>query len=349
VQNNPVTEIPETTMTDTAMALKRNICFLLLPEYPLYALVPAIEALRLANQNSGQMLYQWSFASVHGGSVGAGNGFSLNQTLKIESDFCPEFVMVCAGNQPTEFLDRPLLEWLARRAAFGAKLGAIDTGAFALASAGVLTGYKITLHWEARAAFQDMFPQLDVLDQIFVIDRDRWTCAGGSAALDMMLAMIAMDNGPELAEIVTDGFVHGQRRPTLTPQRQGHGAVVGDLWGRAQRLMQGTCLEPMALDAICGRIGTSRRTLERLAIQNVGMSPSEYYLSLRLAAGKEMLMYSAKPVCRIAEALRFPTPGEFTRAFKRSFHMTPLAFRQINQPEWRHRFHPAHGAEFSVH
>ena len=336
-------------MAETSTSLKRKICFLLLPEYPLYALVPAIEALRLANQNSGEMLYEWSFASVQGGPVGAGNGFSLNQTTKIASHFSPEFVIVCAGNQPTEYLDRPLLDWLSRRAAFGATLGAIDTGAFALASAGVLQGYKMTLHWEARAAFQDLFPKVEVLDQIFVVDKDRWTCAGGTAALDMMLYLISMDNGPELAQVVTDGFVHGQPRAALTPQRQSKGAVHSDLWSRVQHLMQATCTEPIDLDTLCSRIGTSRRTLERLAAQTVGMSPSEYYLRLRLMAGKEMLMYSNKAVSRIAEALGFSSPSDFSRAFKRAFDVSPFAFRVASKPEFRHLLRPQESAAFIIH
>jgi AraC family carnitine catabolism transcriptional activator len=320
-------------MAETSTSLKRKICFLLLPEYPLYALVPAIEALRLANQNSGTMLYEWSFASVQGGPVGAGNGFSLNQTTKIASHFSPEFVIVCAGNQPTEYLDRPLLDWLSRRAAFGATLGAIDTGAFAL----------------ARAAFQDLFPKVEVLDQIFVVDKDRWTCAGGTAALDMMLYLISMDYGPELAQVVTDGFVHGQRRAALTPQRQSQGAVHSDLWSRVHHLMQTTCTEPIDLDTLCSRIGTSRRTLERLAAQTVGMSPSEYYLRLRLMAGKEMLMYSNKAVSRIAEALGFSSPSDFSRAFKRAFDVSPFAFRVASKPEFRHLLRPQEASAFIIH
>jgi AraC-like DNA-binding protein len=91
--------------------------------------------------------------------------------------------------------------------------------------------------------------------------------------------------------------------------------------------LQATRTEPIDLDTLCSRIGTSRRTLERLAAQTVGMSPSEYYLRLRLMAGKEMLMYSNKAVSRIAEALGFSSPSDFSRAFKRAFDVSPFAFR----------------------
>jgi AraC family carnitine catabolism transcriptional activator len=207
----------------------------------------------------------------------------------------------------------------------------------------------MTLHWEARAAFQDLFPKVEVLDQIFVVDKDRWTCAGGTAALDMMLYLISMDNGPELAQVVTDGFVHGQPRAALTPQRQSKGAVHSDLWSRVHHLMQATCTEPIDMDTLCSRIGTSRRTLERLAAQTVGMSPSEYYLRLRLMAGKEMLMYSNKAVSRIAEALGFSSPSDFSRAFKRAFDVSPFAFRVASKPEFRHLLRPQEAAAFIIH
>jgi AraC family carnitine catabolism transcriptional activator len=330
-------------MLDPNPTLKRSICFLLMPEFPLYALVPAIEALRLANQNSGSVLYEWSFASTDGGRVSAGNGFSLEHTQQISRDFSPEFVIVCAGNQPTDFLDRKLLDWLSRRAAFGAQLGAIDTGAFALAAAGVITGYQLTLHWEARGAFLEMFPNAEVLDQIYVIDRDRWTCAGGSAALDMMLEMIEMDAGRPLAEVVTDGFVHGHRRAAVTPQREHIGvgtSMDSSVWVRIQRIMNATFRTPLSIDELCRKVGTSRRTLERAFTQNSGTSPATYYLQLRLAAGKDMLLYTNYPISRIAETIGFSSHTDFTRAFKRHYHHAPNEFRKKNSADMRHKLHP---------
>ncbi len=103
----------------------REICFVLVPEFPLYALVPAIEALRLANQNAGTTLYDWVFASCDGGPVTAGNGMVIEATQPLSSTLTQSFAIVCAGNDPTRMLQRELLDWLHRRAVFGTRLGAL--------------------------------------------------------------------------------------------------------------------------------------------------------------------------------------------------------------------------------
>src|SRR5260370_25504206 len=88
-----------------------HVHFLLLPDFPLYALVPATDALRIANQNAGSKLYDWSFVSSNGGAVRSNNGMAGDQTLAIGSGPLPECVIVCAGNEPTQHLPKPLLSW----------------------------------------------------------------------------------------------------------------------------------------------------------------------------------------------------------------------------------------------
>ena len=125
----------------------------------------------------------------------------------------PDCLLVCGGNEPTQHLGKPLLAWLRRLSAHGVILGALDTGAFALAAAGVIRDRQVTLHWEAVPVFRGWFPRVRVSEQIFVIDRDRVTAAGGVASLDLMVALIGRAHGPWLAQVVTNAFVHGQPRP----------------------------------------------------------------------------------------------------------------------------------------
>src|SRR5262249_23158195 len=122
-------------------------------DFPLYAVVPATEALRIANQNAGRRLFDWSYLSIAGGAVRASNGMAIDTTRAlgaidptraVGSASLPRMVIVCAGNEPTQHLTRALLSWLRRLAAHGSVLGALDTGAFALAAAGVLKGYRVT-------------------------------------------------------------------------------------------------------------------------------------------------------------------------------------------------------------
>ena len=104
-----------------------HIHFFLLPDFPLYALVPATDALRIANQNAGERLFDWSFVSAGGGPVRANSGMVIDETLAIGSSILPRFVLVCAGNEPTQHLTKPVLSWLRRLAVHGSILGALDT------------------------------------------------------------------------------------------------------------------------------------------------------------------------------------------------------------------------------
>ena len=193
--------------------------FLLLPEFPIYALIPAIEALRIANQNRGRKLYSWHFFSPDGKPVRAGNGMSVPVEGAMGDVAWFPTVFICAGNHPMQYCSKRVLNWLRRLARHGAVLGALDTGVFALAAAGLLEGYRVTLHWEALAMFRDQYPEIETTEQLYVIDRDRITCAGGVATLDLMCHLIARRHGPGLAQIVANGFVSQRIRRDAEPQR----------------------------------------------------------------------------------------------------------------------------------
>jgi AraC family carnitine catabolism transcriptional activator len=320
----------------------RVIHFLLLPDFPLYAVIPATEALRIANQNAGLALYDWRFASAKGGVVKASNGMSIEATVPIATGPMPDCLIVCSGNEPSQHLERPLLAWLRRLAAHGTILGAFDTGAFALAAAGVIRDRQITLHWEAIPVFLDAFPSATVTEQIFVIDRDIVTAAGGVASLDLMLAMIGRAHGPRLAQIVTNAFIHGQSRPPDTPQRPEptYGRDEDTIVRRAVRLMMTNVEFRLSLVEICERLRISRRRLERTFLRETGQSPAATYLDIRLEVARDQLFYSSNPVGHIAEVTGFQSDAHFCRAFRKRFGDSPTRVRQNFQRDQRSRFYP---------
>ena len=318
------------------------IHFLLLPDFPLYAVIPATEALRIANQNAGVALYDWRFVSAKGGVVKASNGMSIEATMPIAEGPVPDCLIVCSGNEPSQHLGRPLLAWLRRLAAHGVILGALDTGAFALAAAGVIRGRRITLHWEAIPVFLDAFPSVTVTDQIFVIDRDIVTAAGGVASLDLMLAMIGHAHGPRLAQIVTNAFIQGQPRPAETPQRPeaacGHDEDT--IVRRAVHLMMAHVQFRLSLGEICEHLSISRRRLERTFLRETGRSPAATYLDIRLQVARDQLFYSSNPVAYIAEVTGFQSDAHFCRTFRKRFGESPTRVRRSFQGDQRSRFYP---------
>ena len=318
------------------------IHFLLLPDFPLYAVVPATEALRIANQNAGLTLYDWRFVSASGGAVRAGNGMSI-EAMPITTDPPPHCLLVCGGNEPMQHLPKTLLSRLRRLAAHGVMLGALDTGAFALAAAGVIRDREVTLHWEAMPVFRDAFPRVRVSEQIFVIDRGLATAAGGIASLDLMIALIAGAHGPRLAQVVTNAFVHGRPRPAETPQRTdaAHGLDEQTILRRALRLMNENIQFRVELSDLCAKLQISRRRLERMFVKETGRSPAATYLDIRLEAARDQLFYSGNSIAHIAEVTGFQSDAHFCRAFRRRFGAAPSMMRRSFQADQRSRYYPA--------
>jgi transcriptional regulator GlxA family with amidase domain len=317
--------------------------FLLLPEFPIYALIPAIEALRIANQNRGRKLYSWHFFSPDGRPVRAGNGMAVPVEAAMADIAWFPTLFICAGNHPMQYGTKRVLSWLRRLARHGAVLGAIDTGAFALAAAGLLEGYKATLHWEALAMFRDRYPEIAVSEQLYVIDRDRVTCAGGNAALDLMLHLIARRHGPALAQIVANGFVAQRIRRDSEPQRVSAQHVAGDGRGPLTRIlheMEDNLEAPLSARELARRAGISPRALGRILRDRVGESPMRYYRKLRLQAARNALFYSDLPIQGIATSCGFASPEVFSRCFRAHFGVSPRAFRQQFTREQLRRFRP---------
>lgn len=320
----------------------RTFLFVLLPDFPLYAVVPATEALRIANQNSGLPLYDWRFVSARGGAVRSSNGMAIEATLPIDAAGVPDCIIVCSGNEPTQHLAKPLLAWIRRLAAHGVLLGALDTGAFALGAAGVLRDRAITLHWEACPVFLDMFPNVVVKDQIVVIDRNIVTAAGGTASLDLMLALIDRAHGARLARVVANAFVHGRPRSPDTPQRPDLNQTGDDqtVFRRAVRLMAANIAFPLGIEDLCAELKTSRRRLERAFANQIGRSPAAYYVDVRLQTAREQLFYSNNPVAHIAEVTGFQSNAHFCRAFRKHFGASPSTIRKEFNQDQRRTYHP---------
>jgi len=317
--------------------------FLLMPEFPIYAFILAVEALRVANQNAGRRLFLSYLITTDGAPVAAGNGMTIVPDLSIaQASFIPN-VIVFACNHPSKHITRSLLAWLRRLDRHGALLGAVDTGQFALAAAGLLDGYTVTLHWEAMPLFREQYPSIEIRETLFAIDRNRVTCAGGIATLDLMLHLIANRHGRALAEVVANGFVRGRIRHDSEQQR----ASVDDAFGLVNHrlasivhTMEAHLETPLTTEALAAGAGISVRQIERLMRDTLGETPSRYYLKLRLQAARNHLFYGDMPIQDIAQACGFSSPSVLSRAFRDHFGLSPREFRRQFSVDRLERFRP---------
>ena len=309
----------------------RDFAFVLLPRLTLLAFSAAVEPLRVANQVTRKELYRWYTASADGGPVRCSNGVTILPDFALGEVPESAAAFLCAGVEPARSAARPVLDWLRRQRAHGRSVGSICTGAFALAEAGMLDGRRFTLHWENQPGFAELYPALEPTPKLYEIDGSLMTCGGGSAATDMMLAMIEAEHGRDLAVIVADMCIHARSEDQNTPQKSALSVAIGSrnphLIAAIQR-MQERLEEPLGMTELADGLGISRRQLERLFRKYVGTTPNRFYFEMRIARAHALLSETNMPVTEVAMATGFGSPAQFAARFRKRYGLSPRAFRK---------------------
>ena len=177
--------------------------FLTLPGFSMIAFTSAVEVLHMANCVDRAQHYRWSVLTSDGVPVRASNGITLEPASTLEEAGRPDVLIVCGGTQIRSAVDSSIRELLGDVAEQGVPLGGMCTGAYALMSAGLLDDYRCAVDWEDLSVLREEFPRVHFSDELFVIDRDRLTCAGGTAPLDLMLNLVGNRLGQNVAAQVS--------------------------------------------------------------------------------------------------------------------------------------------------
>ena len=185
-------------------AVTLHVGFIMLPEYTLSTFSNAVGILRMANRLTGKELYGWSLHSVDGQPVVSSDGLELVLDGSLDDASEANIMLVCGGVSVKRHCDKSLLDGLRKVAKRKIPMGGICTGSYALAAAGLLDGYRCTIHWENLASLREEFPKLEISSSLFVIDRDRYTCSGGISSIDLMLNLVASIHGYQLVQQISE-------------------------------------------------------------------------------------------------------------------------------------------------
>ncbi|MGC3872169.1 GlxA family transcriptional regulator [Halomonas sp. GXIMD04776] len=307
------------------------IGFLLLPRFSMMAFFSAVEPLRIANRIAGRPLFDWLLISEDGEPVTASSGMTLLADQSINEIHHLPSLAVCSGFRPEATISRGLLAWLHRLDQSGCSLGGLDTGCFLLAAAGLLKGERVTLHWESLPAFRERFPGISTSDELFELGQRRFSCAGGAAAMDMVLEIIARRHGSRLAIDVSEQLIHARIRTRSDQQRMSLAQRLGTHkrpMVEAVALMERHLETPLSLAEIARRSHVSPRQLQRLFEQELQDTPRDYYLKLRLARAERLLGETDLDIFSIALACGFSSSSSFSRAFRSHYDLSPRQVRQ---------------------
>lgn len=313
----------------------QRVGLLLVPGFALMSYACVVEPLRAANLLAGQQLYDWLHISTGSGSVMASCGAAVPCPARVGDRMKIDFLLVCAGGNPASFGDQPTLKWIRKLAGRGARIGGVSGGPLILAKAGIMDGHHMTVHWEHAPIVAESFPNIMLTRSLYIVDRNRLTCAGGTAPLDMMHALIAERHGAGLARRVSDWFLHTDIRPAQSSQRASlveRYSVHDARLVAALEIMESHLSEPLRRRETAKRIGLSARQLDRLFGEKLKATYALHYRRVRLARARELLRQSAISISEIAIACGFSSASHFGRAYRSAYGRTPATERRTSVP-----------------
>ncbi len=318
---------------DVMDTVKRSIVFFVVPDFSMLAFATAIEPLRIANRMAGYEAYRWRLSSVDGLPVSASNGVTVDTNTSLEQERKllsgrdrPSMVFVCSGFNVEKFANKSVFAWLREEHNRGVAVGGLCTGAYILAKAGLLSGKRCAIHWENLPGFAEAFPNADVYADLYESDGNIYTCAGGTASLDMMLSLIGEDHGDNLVNAVCEQALTDRVRSHHDRQRLPLRARLGVQNTKILsiiELMEANLSEPLSLPEIADFAGLSRRQIERLFRQHLGRSPARYYLEIRLDRARHLLVQSALPIVEVAIACGFVSASHFSKCYRELYARSP--------------------------
>jgi transcriptional regulator GlxA family with amidase domain len=261
-----------------------------------------------------------------------GSGFSITTSAGLEALKRAETVIVPGYSDANATVSTAVLDALRAAHARGARVVSICTGAFALATAGLLDGRPATTHWRWSDELQRRYPQVEVLpNRLFVDDGDILTSAGVTTGIDLCLHLIRRDHGAAAANTRARGLV-------APPQRQGGQAqfverlrpeATSDELGALRDWMLENLTLPHDLDTLARRAHMSRRTLTRRFREETGVPPMRWLADARIDRARELLETSSEPVENIGPLTGLGAPASVRAAFHRRIGTSPQEYRSL--------------------
>ena len=289
----------------------------------------------MADRMSGGDAYEVEVVSSHGGPLTMSNGLRLD-TEPLRARSIDTLVVAGGIGTPAAVADEQLIAWIRRSAGRARRTASVCTGAFLLAEAGLLDGRRATTHWDSCDALAREYPAVEVeRDAIFVRDGDIWTSAGVTAGMDLALALVEDDLGPELSREVARRLVLFLRRPGGQSQFSAQltaAPATRDALRELQAWIPGQVGADLSVPALAERVHMSPRNFARAFRREVGMTPAAYVESIRVERARIALDSSAAPVEQIARDCGFGTVETMRRAFHRRLGIGPSAYRNHFQP-----------------
>ena len=282
--------------------------------------------------------YDVELVGPRAGALTTSSGLRLVVERGVADVRGPLDTLVVAGGDGTAqaLRDRDLIAHLRRLAARSRRVTSVCTGAFLLAEAGLLDGRRATTHWDSCDLLRQRYPSVEVdPDPIFVRDGHVLTSAGVTAGMDLALALVEEDHGPDVALATARRLVMYVQRPGDQAQfsaplraRAADAATVRRSIGEVQRWVTAHPESDTSVEALAARAAMSPRHFARAFAAEVGTTPARWVESVRVEAARLLLETTDRTVDAVAAATGFGTAETLRRAFVRRLHVAPTDYRK---------------------
>jgi transcriptional regulator GlxA family with amidase domain len=316
----------------------RRVVVVVVPPVDELDLVGPLQVFKSVNRLAGRTIYTSEVVTSAGQTTVEGEGGVLtfvarHHFSKVEGA-CDSVLLVC-GLASRSVRDPALSAWLGQMAGNVRRLGAVCVGAFLLAEAGLLNGRRATAHWKFGGELAKRYPHVRVEHEpLWVKDGNIYTSAGISASIDLALAWVEEDCGAGLAHEAARELVLFLRRPGGQPQ------VSVSLSSQASEMMSIRELQiwiadhlgtRLSVDVLADRMSMSVRNFERVFTREVGTTPSQYILQMRVEAARRQLERTNDGLKQVASVTGFGNVDVMRRAFVRLLGTTPRRYREISE------------------
>ena len=314
-------------------AKTRHVGLLLINDFAMMSYASTVEPMRAANLLSGEQLYKIEHLCGRGNSAISSGGVKLEKSMNLKDATNLDILFVIAGGNPSSFVGEEVIATLRMLSTRGVVLGGVSAGPYILAISGVMKDHRMTIHWEHAPSLIERLPNLLVARSLYVMDRDRITCAGGTAPLDMMHALITNHHGARFAREVSDWFMHTEVRPAGGQQRAGlaerHNTTNASVL-KTIDVMENHLADPLTLNQLANLCDLSARQLNRIFKTHIGLGTMQFYKELRLNQAKKLCEQSTLSITEIALATGFSSTAHFSSRFKDQFNISPSRTRVGN-------------------
>jgi transcriptional regulator GlxA family with amidase domain len=288
-----------------------------------------MSVLEAANEELRERRYDVHFLSERGGPVRTSVGLMVETEPFDDSQF--DTIIIGGSTERSFKPSEGVLAFLRKAPATTRRVAATCVGVFSLAEAGLLDGKRVTTHRDFTRELQSRYPNLEVdEDRIFVIDGAIWTSAGMTATMDLVLAMIEQDIGPEIAQTVAKKMVIHHRRTG----GQSQSSALFQLEPKSDRIQTALAFARknlhtrLTVEKLADAAHLSARHFTRAFAAETGESPAKAIEKLRLDVARAMLEDSRHPIEVIARQTGFANRERIRRAFVRAFGQPPQAMRR---------------------